>query len=56
MIYCSSTTGETFYLHLLLTSVKSPKSFEDLHIIDEVCYPSFQAAYLALGLLDDDQE
>ena len=56
MIHCNPTARERFYLHLLLTSVKSPKSFENLRIIDEVCHSSFQAAYLALGLLDDDQE
>ena len=56
IIHCNPTARERFYLHLLLTSVKSPKSFEDLHTIDGVCHPSFQAACLALGLLDDDQE
>ena len=54
MIHCNPTAGERFYLHLLLTSVKDPKFFENLHIIDEVCHPSFQAVCLALGLLDDD--
>ena len=56
MMHCNPTTEERFYLHLLLTSVKDPKSFENLHTIDGVCHPSFQAAYLALGLLNDDQE
>ena len=56
MIHCNPTAGERFYLHLLLISVKGPKSFKDLCTIDEVCHLSFQAVCFALGLLDDDQE
>ena len=56
MYYCSPVAGERFYLRLLLTSVPGPTSFEDLRTIAGIVYPTFQAACVALGLLEDDHE
>ena len=56
MYYCSPIAGERFYLRLLLTSVPGPTSFEDLRTIAGIVYPTFQAACVALGLLEDDRE
>jgi hypothetical protein len=56
MYHAHPTCGERFYLRLLLTCVKAATSFEDLYTFDEICHPSFKAACIARGLLDDDGE
>ena len=56
MYYINPTAGERFYLRLLLTAVRGPTSFEHLRTVDGTLYPTFQAACVALGLLDDDRE
>ena len=48
--------GERFYVHLLLMVVKCSKSFEELRSFQGVTYPTFKAACLARGLLEDDAE
>ena len=56
MYYCNPTAGERFYLRLLLTAVRGPISFEHLRTVAGTQYPTFQAACVALGLLEDDRE
>jgi hypothetical protein len=56
MYHCSPFAGERYYLRMLLTIIWGPQSFEDLRTIDGIQYPTFQAACLAKGLLEDDQE
>jgi len=56
MYFVHVASGERFYLRLLLTVVAGATSFENLHTINGVVYPTFQAAYGAMGLLQDDQE
>ena len=56
MYYCSPTAGERFYLRLLLTAVRGATSFEHLRTVAGTLYPTFQAACVALGLLEDDRE
>ncbi len=56
MYHCNPFAGERYYLRLLLTSVTGPRSFEDLRIVDNHLYPTFRAACVALGLLEDDGE
>src|SRR6202789_4502128 len=56
MYYAHPNSGERFYLRTLLTSVKGATSFEDLRRINGVLYPTFHAACLAHGLLEDDNE
>ena len=56
MFYYNPTAGERFYVRLLLTAVRGPTSFEHLRTVAGTLYPTFQAAYVALGLLDDDSE
>ena len=48
--------GETFYLRLLLTVVTGARSWNDLKLVDGVQHPTFQAACMAKGLLQDDGE
>ena len=47
---------ETFYLRLLLTIAKGAKSWNDLKLVDGVQHPTYQAACVAKGLLQDDGE
>ena len=56
MYYAHPSSGERFYLRLLLTCVKGATSFEDLRTFDGVLYPTFREACIAQGLLEDDQE
>ena len=48
--------GDKFYQHLLLTIVHGPKSAIDLQTFDGTVYPTFKAACLAQGLLENDEE
>ena len=57
MYYAHPNSGERFYLHTLLTAVKGATSFQDLLSIDGgPPLPTFHAACLARGLLEDDNE
>nr|PNR35485.1 hypothetical protein PHYPA_023385 [Physcomitrium patens] len=47
---------EVFYLRLLLTHVEAPTSFEDLLCFHDIVYPTYKAACIARGLLQDDSE
>ncbi|XP_035836020.1 uncharacterized protein LOC110888601 [Helianthus annuus] len=56
-IYSASPSlGEAYYLRILLTKVKGPRSFEEIRTYDGVVYPTFRNACYARGLLDDDNE
>ncbi len=52
----SPVSGEQYYLRLLLTVVRGPRSFADLYIVEGVRYQTYQAAYIARGLAENDQE
>jgi hypothetical protein len=56
MYFVSPTAGERFYLRTLLTTVRGPTSWEDLRRFDDVVHPTFHAACLARGLLENDDE
>src|SRR5258707_10312514 len=56
MYYAHPSSGERFYLHLLLTVVKGATSFEDLRTFQGVLHPTFREACIAQGLLEDDNE
>ena len=56
MYYAHPSSGEHFYLRLLLTTVKGATSFDDLYSFEDVQYPSFREACIARGLLEDDNE
>ena len=57
MFFVPPTGGERFYLRTLLTVVKGAKSFDDLcRYNSEEPFPTFHAACLARGLLEDDGE
>ncbi|XP_076038876.1 uncharacterized protein LOC143024047 [Oratosquilla oratoria] len=50
----TTKTVELFYLRLLLTHKKGPKSYEDLRTVDGVMYETNREAVKALGLLTDE--
>jgi PIF1-like helicase len=56
MYFVSPTAGERFYLRTLLTTVRGPTGWESLRSFDDVVHPSFHAACLARGLLQNDDE
>jgi hypothetical protein len=56
LIWVPPTTGELFYLRLMLTVVKGPTSYEDIRKIGLIQYHSFRDACFAMGFLDDDKE
>ena len=56
MYYAHPNSGEHFYLRTLLAAVKGATSFEDLRTVNGVIHPTFHAACLAHGLLEDDNE
>ncbi|XP_058810203.1 uncharacterized protein LOC131675291 [Phymastichus coffea] len=47
---------ELFHLRLLLLHVKGAVNFEHLRTVDNVIHPTFIAACLALGLIENDDE
>ena len=49
-------TMERYSLRLLLHHQLGASSFNDLKMVNGVSYPSFQAAAVALGLIEDDAE
>src|SRR5258708_29858268 len=54
--YAHPSSGEHFYLHLLLTVVKGATSFEDLRTFQRILHPTFREACIAQGLLKDDND
>ena len=56
MYFASPSSGERFYLRLLLTVVVGATSFAHLHKVNGIQYNTYKEACFALGLLEDDQE
>lgn len=50
------STGELWYLRMLLCRVRGPTCFQDLRTVEGVTYNTFQEACAASGLLNDDNE
>ncbi|CAG8540210.1 12608_t:CDS:2 [Dentiscutata heterogama] len=56
LYFADHTAGERFYLRLLLTKIRGPQSFDHLKTVNNITYPTFKDACIALGLLEDDNE
>ena len=56
MYFASPSSGERFYLQLLLTVVTGATSFANLCTVNNIPYNTFKEACFALGLLEDDYE
>ncbi|UYV73989.1 hypothetical protein LAZ67_11001733 [Cordylochernes scorpioides] len=48
------TNAECYYLRLLLFHIRGPCSFQSLRTVEGVIHTTFQMAFKALGLLEDD--
>ena len=48
--YAHPSSGERFYLRMLLNIVKGPRNFKELRTINDVTYPTYKEACYALGL------
>jgi len=56
MYYAHSTSGEHYYLQMLLTCVKGATSYEHLRIVDGTEHDTFKDACIGMGLLTDDNQ
>ena len=56
MYSVSPAQAELLHLRILLLSIKGATSFDDLKTVDGVIHPTFAAACLALGLVENDEE
>ncbi|RZB42938.1 ATP-dependent DNA helicase PIF1 [Glycine soja] len=56
LIWVPPTTGELFYLIMMLTACKGATSFEDIRTVENVLYPTYREACFAIGFLQDDRE
>ncbi|PWZ28212.1 hypothetical protein Zm00014a_038889 [Zea mays] len=54
--YVHPSTGERYYLRMLLMIVKGATSYEDLRRYNNILHPTFKEACRARGLLNDDNE
>jgi Helitron helicase-like domain at N-terminus len=56
MYHAYPTSGERFYLRLLLTTVPGATSFKYLRTFEGTLHPTFKDACIVCGLLEDDSE
>ncbi|KAI5427367.1 hypothetical protein KIW84_032693 [Lathyrus oleraceus] len=56
LIWVPPTTGELYYLRLMLTHVKVPRSYNDIKTVNNVKYDTFRDACFAMGFIGDDRE
>ncbi|GKD05034.1 DNA helicase, partial [Tanacetum coccineum] len=56
LTYVHPSSGELFYLRMLLCQQKGRKSFLHMQTVNDQLLPTFRAACEALGLLGDDKE
>ncbi|GJU83002.1 DNA helicase [Tanacetum coccineum] len=56
LAYVHPTSGELFFLRMLLCHQKGCRDFWEVQTVNGVFYPTYRAACQALGLLGDDKE
>ena len=56
LTYCHHSSGDVWYLRMLLSRTKGAQSFESLRTINGKIYNSFQEAANHYGFLNDDNE
>jgi hypothetical protein len=56
MYYTHSTSGEHYYLRMLLNCVKCATSYKHLRTVDGTEHNTFKDACITRGLLADDNE
>ncbi|KAL4555060.1 hypothetical protein LXL04_037671 [Taraxacum kok-saghyz] len=56
LYFVSPSSGEKYYLRLLLNVVRGPLTFQDIRTVDGVVHPTYMSACKALSLLGNDVE
>lgn len=56
MAYSHHSSGELWYLRLLLTKVRGATSFESLRTVNRIVFPTFHEACKEYGLMESDKE
>ncbi|XP_050889653.1 uncharacterized protein LOC127094939 [Lathyrus oleraceus] len=56
LIWVPPTTGELYYLRLMLTHVKGPRSYNDIKTVNNVKYDTSRDACFAMGFIGNDRE
>jgi hypothetical protein len=56
MYYVHPTSGERYYLRMLLLTVKGASDYKSLQTYNNIVYPTFKEACKARGLIGNDQE
>ncbi|KAJ1690784.1 hypothetical protein LUZ63_014939 [Rhynchospora breviuscula] len=56
MGFVHPSTGELYYVRMLLNCVRGASSFHELRTVNEVIHPTFKEACNALGLLNNNSE
>ncbi|XP_018443555.1 uncharacterized protein LOC108815454 [Raphanus sativus] len=54
--HVSPSSGQLYYLRVLINKIRGPRSYADIKTVDGVVQPTFEDACYKLGLLDDDKE
>lgn len=56
IVYAHPTSGERYYLRLLLNMIRGAKDYKKLRTVNETEYSTYKQACYALGLIKDDKE
>jgi len=56
MYYAHPTSGEHYYLRMLLNCVKGATSYEHLRTVDGIEHDTFKDVCITMGLLAEDNE
>ncbi|KAL3625826.1 hypothetical protein CASFOL_030355 [Castilleja foliolosa] len=56
LVYAHPTSGERYYLRLLLNIIRGPKEYKELRTVNGIEYQTFKQACYAFGLINDDTE
>ncbi|KAK9068544.1 hypothetical protein SSX86_012659 [Deinandra increscens subsp. villosa] len=56
LVYVHPTSGELFYLRMLLNHKTGCRSFNDIKTVSGLIHPTYRAACEAMGLIGDDTE
>jgi hypothetical protein len=56
LMWVPPTTGELYYLRMMLTITKGPTSYEDIKLVNGFQYLTYREACFAMGFLGDDRE
>lgn len=54
--HCHPTSGEIYYLRMLLNVVKGPISFQEIRTTNDKVYNTFREACCILGIVNDEKE